>query len=152
MTAVWVDADSFPRLVRDYLISYTKKLCIPIYFVANHPIPQKEDHPLFKMIICPQKQGAADDYIVSHVEGNDMAVTRDIPLAARLVEKNITVLNDRGTVYTVESIKKKLAEREFNLQLAQIGLINNKYSYFSEKELQAFSNAFDKEIHRLLKL
>ena len=30
MTVVWVDADSCPRMVREYLVSYTKKLEIPV--------------------------------------------------------------------------------------------------------------------------
>ena len=134
MTTVWVDADSCPRLVRDYLINYTKKLKIAIKFVANHIIPQTMEHPLYEMILCAQGEGAADDYIVRHSTQSDLVITRDIPLAARLVEKKTAVL----------------ADRNFNLQLAQIGLTGSKKISFSQKELSAFAISFDKEIHLLL--
>lgn len=150
MTTVWVDADSCPRLVRDYLINYTKKLKIAIKFVANHIIPQTMEHPLYEMILCAQGEGAADDYIVRHSTQSDLVITRDIPLAARLVEKKTAVLNDRGAVYTNENIQKRLADRNFNLQLAQIGLTGSKKISFSQKELSAFAISFDKEIHLLL--
>ena len=51
------------------------------------------------MHISEATADAADNYIVEHCGENDVAVTRDIPLASRLVEKGITVLNDRGVVY-----------------------------------------------------
>jgi len=34
-TTVWVDADSCPVLVRNYLITYTEKLNVRLNFVAN---------------------------------------------------------------------------------------------------------------------
>ncbi|WP_187152294.1 DUF188 domain-containing protein, partial [Treponema endosymbiont of Eucomonympha sp.] len=55
---------------------------------------------LFTMIVTGKHESSADEYIVAHVTENDIAVTRDIQLAARLVEKRITVLNDRGIEYS----------------------------------------------------
>lgn len=151
MITVWVDADSCPKLVRQYLVSYTEKLSLQLNFVANHEIPQPEEHTKFKMIVCEQNSQAADDYIVNNVSKNDLVVTRDIPLADRLVEKNISVMNDRGNLYTKENIKQRLSERDFNMQLAQIGLCGVKKSYYSKKEFADFANCFDKEIHALIR-
>ena len=67
MTVVWVDADSCPRMVREYLVSYTKKLEIPVIFVANRIIPQPVPYEKFKMVVCPSESQAADDYIAEHV-------------------------------------------------------------------------------------
>ena len=151
MITVWVDADSCPKMVREYLSSYTEKLSLQLYFVANHQIPQNVVHSNFKMIVCQKESQAADDYIVNNAQKFDMVITRDIPLADRLVNKNITVINDRGTLYTKENIKQRLSERDFNLQLAQIGLCGTKKSYYGKKEFSDFANCFDKEIHALLR-
>ncbi len=151
MITVWIDADSCPKTVRQYLVSYTEKLSLKLFFVANHEIPQDEKHSNFKMIICNKESQAADDYIVNNVSENDLVVTRDIPLADRLVNKNICVMNDRGTLYTKENIKQRLSERDFNLQLAQIGLCGTKKSYYGKKEFSEFANCFDKQIHALIR-
>ena len=77
---------------------------------------------------------------------NDIVVTRDIPFAARLVEKNIVVMNDRGLIFSKENIEDKLREREFSLNLAGIGFGGNKGNYYGEKELGKFSRAFEQKI------
>lgn len=147
---ILIDADSCPRMVRDYVLRYSKRLSIPVTFAANRIIPAEKEFP-FHMEVCGKESGAADDYIVNTVEKYDMVITRDIPLAARLVEKEITVLNDRGTVYTKENIRERLSERNFSLQLEQIGLGGSKADSYGKKEFSAFANTFDREIHKLIK-
>ncbi|MFA6855872.1 MAG: DUF188 domain-containing protein [Treponema sp.] len=147
---IWVDADSCPRMVRSYILRYASRLALPAIFVANHQIPVSENSA-YKMIICEKTPDAADNYIVLHSETCDMVVTRDIPLAARCVEKNICVLNDRGTVYTKENVQQRLSERNFSLQLAQIGLCSSGTITYGKKEFAAFANSFDKEIHQLIR-
>lgn len=150
--SVWVDADSCPVLVRNYLISYTQKLNLNLYFVANKNIPAENIHEKFKMIISSAESQSADIYIVEHVQKNDIVITRDIPLAKLLVEKNITVLNDRGKSWTKENIGERESERDLSLELACIGLTGSKKNTYSKKEFSLFANCFDREIHRLIKL
>ena len=147
---IWVDADSCPRMVRSYILRYALKLTLPVTFVANHQIPVTENST-YEMIICEKTPDAADNYIVLHAETHDMVITRDIPLAARCVEKNICILNDRGTIYTKENIHQRLSERNFSLQLAQIGLGSNGAISYGKKEFAAFADCFDKAIHQLIK-
>ena len=99
---------------------------------------------------CPQEQDAADDYIVNNVQENDLVITRDIPLAARLVDKSITTINDRGTSFTKDNIKQKLSDRDFDLQLAQIGLGGFKPNTYDKKLLTKFINCFDREITKII--
>lgn len=148
---IWVDADSCPKAVRTYLVNYSEKLDLNINFVANKIIPCENQHSLFKMIVTNPSSQAADIYIINNVSVNDIVITRDIPLAESLVEKNICVINDRGTLWTKENIKERKSERDFNLQLAMIGLGGDKTNTYSKKEFGAFANCFDKEIHRLIR-
>lgn len=153
---VWVDADSCPRSVRDYIVKKAADLSVAVSFVANRAVPVDEELLInkkssFEMITCENTPGAADDCIASHAQKGDMIVTRDIVLAARLTERGLCVLNDRGTSYTKESAKKKLADRNFNIQLAAAGLTGNKKNAYGKKEFALFAACFDKEIVKLIR-
>lgn len=145
---IWIDADSCPTRVRDHVVSYAKKINIPVIFVANKPISAKFEN--FTMIICEQEKDSADNYIYNHVNKNDLVITRDIVFADRLVSKEIAVINDRGTQFTKDNIKDKLADRDFDLQLAEIGLGGSKKNTYGQKQFIKFANCFDKVLHKLL--
>lgn len=148
---IWVDADSCPKLVRNYLVEYAFKLQLQINFVANKNIPCENPHEYFSMIITDNESQAADNFIMENVQAFDIVITRDIPLADNLVKKNITVLNDRGSIWTKENIKERKSERDFSLQLSMLGLGGDKSNSYSKKEFAGFANCFDKEIHRLIR-
>lgn len=144
--SVWVDADSFPLKAREFLVSHALSKDVAVKFVSNHPI--KASSQKVEMIICQKEQNAADDYIVEHVLENDMVVTRDIPFAARLVEKNVAVMNDRGVLFTKDNIEDKLRDREFSLNMAEIGFGGNKGNYYGEKEFKKFCTVFAEEFQK----
>ncbi|ULQ61115.1 DUF188 domain-containing protein [Brucepastera parasyntrophica] len=142
---IWVDADSCPKQVRDLICKTGLRLHIPVSFVANRPIPMPAA-PGFSMIQAGSEPDAADDYIVSHAGDNDLVITRDIPLAKRLVDKKLVVLNDRGIVYTENNINERLSIRNLMLDLYNNGIAPEKTGQFGKKELQNFANALDREI------
>ena len=148
--SIWVDADSCPTEVRNIIIRFAKRLEIQTTFVANRDISIPQN-PIFKMIVTEATQDAADNYIVSNANSNDLVITRDIPLADRLVERNIVTINDRGLVFTRENIKEKLSIRNFNFNLYTNGIISEKTGRFGKKELNDFSNCFDREIQKKLR-
>ena len=123
MFSVWIDADSCPRQVREFVFRRTKKHSVPLFFVANRDIPLPAGA---QMIVCEPAAQAADDDIFAHCNADDIIITRDIPFAARLQEKPVRVINDRGTVFTKENIGERLSERNFMLNLAEIGLGNDR--------------------------
>lgn len=147
---IWIDADSCPRPVREIICRTSIRLSLPLYFVANRTIPFPEND-LFKMILADSSPDAADDYIVENAIATDLVITRDIPLAKRLVDNEILVLNDRGTVYTNNNINERLSVRNLMLDLYKMGISPQKTGQFGKKELQDFSNALDREITRMLK-
>lgn len=148
--SLWVDADSCPAPARDIIIRFSKRLSLECWFVANRVISiPKADN--FHMIVTDTGKDAADDYIVMNIGQNDIAITRDIPFAARLVEKNIVIINDRGTLYTSENITERLSLRNFNLSLYETGIESEKTSVYGKKELNAFSNCLDREIQKKLR-
>lgn len=146
---IWIDADSCPTLVRDYLIRSSAKLSIKVSFVANKAISTQEKAP-FEMIICPTEKDAADNYILEHCTQNDIVITRDLLFAQKLIEKQVSVINDRGTLFSKENIGPLLTEREYNLQLAEMGLVKHFNEGYDKKKFSAFANCFDKIVHQKL--
>lgn len=147
---IWIDADSCPKQVRDLVYKRTQKLVIPLIFVANRQIPF-DASPHCTMIVKSTDPDAADDHIVEHAKNCDLVITRDIPLAKRLVNNGIRVLNDRGIVYTDININERLSMRNLMYDLYSAGIFPEKTNSFGKKEIQEFANAFDRELTRLIK-
>ena len=139
-----------PIQVKDLVIRFSKRLNIKVNFVANRQIPIPKDS-LFSMHICESSENAADNFIVDNINSNALAVTRDIPLASRLIDKNICTLNDRGLVFTKENIKEKLAMRNFHLELYKNGIMPDRTSVYGKKEINQFANSLDRELQKKLK-
>jgi uncharacterized protein YaiI (UPF0178 family) len=147
---IFVDADSCPRPVREAVLRAAKRTGVPAVFAANRAIPGIEGANI-SMAICPVKDGAADDYIVIHAVRGDLVITRDVPLASRLVENSVVALNDRGRIYTEENIREQLSLRDFMVGLAENGLDYERTASYGKKELKQFSDGFDKTLTKLMK-
>ena len=83
---IWIDADACPRTIKEIVFKTSKRLQLRVTLVANQGMysPSSE---LIEVITVPHGADVADDKIVSLVQNNDLVITGDIPLAARVVEK-----------------------------------------------------------------
>ena len=160
---ILVDADSCPKDARELVLRRAAKLKIQPVFAANRPIPttgisgraggSSTDNSAI-MEVCTQHENSADDRIVELAQPGDLVISRDIPLAKRLVEKNVTVIDDRGRVFTRENINEALSVRDFMVGLAENGMgIERKKSY-GKKELKTFADSLDRFLarHSVLRL
>jgi len=160
---ILVDADSCPRQAREMALRFSHRLKIKIIFAANRRIPLIPDNGLIpesgvipesgaQMEICPPGEGAADDRIVALARSGDLAITRDLPLAERLVEAGVAVIDDRGRVFTAENIRERRSVRDFVVNLAENGMDTERIASYGKKELNAFANSLDRELSRLNRL
>ena len=147
MIKVWIDADSFPTLLKNFILEYAEKNYLEIIFVANKPI--KSDKQNFKMILAENTKDSADNIIFENITEKDIAITHDILLAERLVQKNIKTINDRGTYFSKENIKKKVEERNYDFNLAQLGFSGSKEKNYGMKELKKFRECFEKTLKKI---
>ncbi len=147
---VWVDADSCPRQVRDIVVRASRRRGFRAVFVANKPVAGLSGSGA-EFILCPPGADVADDRIVEGAREGDLAITRDIPLAARLVEAKVPVINDRGIVYTAENVRERLSVRNFMMELNMNGLTPDRLYGYGAKEVKAFADGFDRELARLLR-
>jgi uncharacterized protein YaiI (UPF0178 family) len=144
---ILVDADSCPRASREIILRAAIRTGTKAYFAANRALPDLDGGI---MLVCGKEEGAADDRLVSLAERGDLAVTRDIPLAERLLEAGAETLDDRGRVYTRETIGEFLSLRDFTLQLVLNGAVYDRSPAYGKKELKQFAASFDKLLTRLL--
>ena len=147
---IYVDCDSCPLQVREIIVKAAGRTHSVAFFVANHKIPHGTNAYTYDILVEEGKD-KADDYIVKHATRRDIAVTRDILLAERLIAKGVDVINDRGNRYTQENIRERVSLRNYMLELAQNGLKTEEASIFGKKELFQFANAFDTLLTQKLK-
>ncbi|MCL2443358.1 MAG: DUF188 domain-containing protein [Treponema sp.] len=145
---ILLDADSCPRAARDLIQRRASKLGIRVIFAANRPIPDSEN---VEMVLCPTVDNSADDRIVELAEKGDIVITRDVPLAKRLVENEVSVIDDRGRTFTSNNINELLSLRNFTVDLADYGLGIERIANYGKKELKTFADSLDRLLTRYIK-
>jgi uncharacterized protein YaiI (UPF0178 family) len=145
---LWLDADAAPRDVKDVCFRVSERLSLETILVAN----QRLQLPLgYKHLSAVRVEGGpdvADAYIAEHAEAGDVAVTADIPLAALLVPKRVTVIDPRGDEYTEESIGERLSVRNFMDGLRGAGVETGGHAAYGPRDKQAFANSLDRVLTR----
>lgn len=142
---IFVDADSCAKGARSIILKAALRKNLKVFYIANKKIPFEFSSELFNMHICPETDGAADDYIVENATEKTLVVTRDIPLAERLVTKKIKVMNDRGKEFTENNIAECIAQRNLSLQMRQLGIsTGGKWNSYCEKDVKSFADSFER--------
>jgi uncharacterized protein YaiI (UPF0178 family) len=147
---IFVDADSCPKPARELILRAAARTSLTAVFAANRPIPGIAG-PGAVMEVCPAGEGAADNRIAELARPGDLVVTRDIPLASRLVDAAILVIDDRGQAYTNENIREKLSLRNFKVGLADTGLGMERTASYGKRELKKFADSLDRHLVRLMR-
>ena len=147
---IWVDADAAPNDVKEIVARAALRLEVPALLVANHRIRPPANNPFVEGVRVGGGPDAADDHIADGAEPGDLAITADIPLAARLVEKGVVTLDPRGEEYTEGSIGHRLSIRDFMEELRSQGVQTGGPDAYGQKEKQDFANAFDRALARLV--
>ena len=137
---IYVDADGCP--VKSEVFRVARRYSLKVYVVSNSRMRIPQDR-LFEPVIVKQDADAADDWIVEHVKEDDIAVSADIPLAARCLKKGARVLGPKGLVFTEESIGGALANREFTAYLRDMGNVTGGPAPFEKRDRSRFLQQID---------
>jgi len=76
-------------------------------------------NPRVKTVIVPEGADAADNWIVDHIGPFDIAVTADVPLASRCLQKGAAAIGPSGKLFTSDSIGMALGMRDLHRHLRE---------------------------------
>jgi hypothetical protein len=145
---VYVDADACP--VKDEVVKVAARHGLAVTFVANGSLRPSRD-PMIRNVVVTGAFDAADNWIADRARGNDIAITADVPLAARLVDKGVHVIGPTGRAFTPQTVGMALAMRNLKQELREAGAIKGYNPGFSAKDRSAFLQALDRTIRGAIK-
>ena len=148
MPMIYVDADACP--VKDEVVKVAERHGLVVTFVSNGGLRPSRD-PMIRNVVVSGKFDAADDWIVETARANDIAITADVPLAARLVPAGLHVLGPTGRPFTPDTIGMALAMRNLGQHLRETGESKGYNASFTPRDRSAFLGALDQAVRRALK-
>ncbi|AEV30999.1 hypothetical protein SpiGrapes_3255 [Sphaerochaeta pleomorpha str. Grapes] len=176
MFTLYIDADSCPKNLRVILLRCITKNGYRAFFVSDRPLKdvqlaKQEQTALLRKkakqegvtdalvlrsiqseiesVVVDSGMDSADDWIVENAELPCLAITHDIPLAARLVERDIPVIDDRGGIYNKENMANRLSVRNVMTEFREMGIFSQKNKPMGPKEVKAFSDSLNSLLHIL---
>ena len=146
MVAIFVDGDACP--VKAEVEQVAARHGLHVTIVSNGGL-RPSANPLLRHVMVSEGPGAADDWIADHVGGGDIAITADIPLAARCIEKGARVLGPDGKPFTTDNVGMALGMRELNRHLREVTGGQTHHAGFSRQDRSRFLNELENCIARL---
>lgn len=143
---IFVDADACPVKQEIYRVADRYKLSVTLVAGSRMRTP---DDLRINLEVVDKGMDAADDWIVEHLEADDIVVTADVPLAARCVRKGAYVLGHTGKVFTEDNIGPALATRDLLSGLRELGEVTGGPPPFDKRNRSRFLEGLDKAVNEI---
>lgn len=118
MLNIFIDADACP--VKPEVYRVAKRYRLNVTLVANSRM-RVPDERWITLETVKEGFDAADDWIVEHVQPQDIVITADIPLASRCLKRGAQVIGPTGKVFTENNIGGIVATRDLLSELRGAG-------------------------------
>jgi uncharacterized protein len=145
-TTLYVDADACP--VKDEAVRVAERHGLAIHFVSNAWMRLPEG-PLVHRMVVSDGPDAADDWIASRIGPRDIAVTADIPLAARCLKAGARVIGPTGKPFSQSSIGMALAMRDLSRHLRETGESKGYNASFTRQDRSRFLQALEEAVQAI---
>ena len=150
MTRILVDADACP--VREEVYRVAGRLGLAVLLVTNGSRPIRPPAlPGVRLMVVPDGADVADDWIVSEIAVDDVCVTTDIPLAARVLEKGARAISPKGIPFTPDNIGSRLAGRALSQHLRESGVATGGPAAMTQADRSRFLSALDTAVQAALR-
>jgi uncharacterized protein len=146
MTAIFVDGDACP--VKAEIEKVATRHGLPVTIVSNGGL-RPSANPLICHVMVSDGPDVADDWIVEHIGAKDIAITADIPLASRCLEKGARVIGPNGKPFTEAGIGTALAMRELSRHLREVTGGETHHAGFSKQDRSRFLGELENCIQAL---
>lgn len=146
MLNIFIDADACP--VKQEVYRVAKRYDLKVTLVANSwmRVPNEE------WIVLKVVEGgidAADDWIVEHVQSQDIVVTADIPLASRCIKEGACVIGPTGKPFTENNIGQAVATRDLLSELRGAGEMTGGPAPLKKSDRSRFLQQLDEVIQTI---
>lgn len=146
MPEIFIDGDACP--VKNEVIRVAERHQIKINIASNSWLRLGTVNTDINQIMVEKKPDAADDWIAEHISAYDIAITSDIPLASRCLQKQAFVLRPDGSEYTEDNIGTSLGLRSLNNYLRELGEKSDYHPSFNSRDRSNFLSALENVVQR----
>ena len=146
MLDIYVDGDACP--VKHEVMRVAERHHLTVHMVSNQWL-RLADSPSLNRVVVSDGFDATDDWIAAHIGAGDIAVTADIPLAARCIENGARVLGPTGKPFTEDGIGMAMAMRDLKAHLRDSGEIRDHAPAFSKRDRSRFLGALEEVIQAI---
>jgi len=145
MVEIYVDADACP--VKEEVVRVADRYGLTVHMVSNS-FMRLPPGKTVNQVIVSDGFDAADDWIAENIKAKDIAITADVPLAARCVKAGAYVIGPTGKDFSDASIGMDLAMRNLNAHLRETGDIKGGGAAFSKKDRSNFLSVLDRMVNK----
>jgi uncharacterized protein len=146
MLHIFIDADACP--VKQEVYRVAQRYDLKVTLVAGSCMRVPDDDKIDLQIV-DQNPDAADNWIVEHIETDDIVITADIPLAARCLEKGAYVIGPSGRPFNDDNIGSVLATRNLLSELRERGEVTGGPAPLNKRDRSRFLGQLDETINAI---
>jgi uncharacterized protein YaiI (UPF0178 family) len=146
MLRVWVDADACP--VKQEVYRVARRYRLEVTLVANSRM-RVPDGRSIRLVVVEDGFDAADDWIVEHVEPDDIVITADVLLASRCLTAGARVLGPTGKPFTENTIGQAVATRDLLAELRGAGEITGGPAAMTKRDRSRFLQQLDEIVQSI---
>jgi uncharacterized protein YaiI (UPF0178 family) len=140
---IFVDADACP--VKSEVYRVAQRYGLEVTLVSNSWM-RVPDESWLALEVVDSGFDAADDWIVDHVEPDDIVITADIPLAARCLKEGALAIGTTGKPFTDNNIGQAVATRDLLAELRGAGEITGGPPPITKRDRSFFLQKLDESI------
>ena len=146
MLHIFVDADACP--VKQEVYRVARRYHLDVTLVANSWM-RVPDERWINLEVVGDGFDAADDWIVEHVQPDDIVITADIPLASRCLKAGARVIGSTGKPFTQNNIGLSVATRDLLSELRGAGEITGGPPPMEKRDRSRFLQQLDEVIQAI---
>jgi hypothetical protein len=143
---IFVDADACP--VKKEVYRVAKRYQLNVTLVANSWMGVPNEAWLVLKVVGAGLD-VADDWIVEHVQPDDIVITADIPLASQCIKKGARVIGNTGKPFTEDNICDTVATRDLLAELREAGEITGGPPPLKDSDRSLFLQQLDQAIQTI---
>ncbi len=146
MLHIFVDADACPVKQEVYRVALRYHLDVTLVTNSWMRVP---DERWIALEVVGDGFDAADDWIVEHVQPDDIVITADIPLANRCLKEGARVIGSTGKPFTQNNIGLSVATRDLLSELRGAGEITGGPPPMEKRDRSRFLQQLDEVIQSI---